>query len=98
MNFNPIEMVKAAIEAIEAPRTACEFSASRWPHTYAYDYVREHWRILRLLFGGPENWPSRSDASQSVAAFCGGDEDLRRQVVEELASAYLREHGIVRPE
>lgn len=62
------------------------FIPTRYPYTYAYDYIRSH----NEEFGVPLA-TSRAD--------CAGlfkDGPAKEEVVRLLADAYLREHGIIK--
>ncbi len=62
------------------------FIPSRFPRTYAYDYVRSH--VLELL--------SRGEVGHRMRLACP-DNEQREDMLQELAYAYMNEHGISLP-
>lgn len=80
-----------------------EFSGSRYPYTYACDFLRTHWDIVPKEIDQqvPASDPrihSRSEASrarQLWAEATGVEDEAAAQM---LADAYLHEHGIWKPE
>ena len=67
------------------------FSSVRWPHTYAYDFVRG---VVAAEIG-------RGDAGRALSGFTqahGLDEEQRHQILCDLARCYCREHHIEIPE
>lgn len=75
------------IDAIErTPPPGMAFSPTRYPYTYAYDYMRSH----AEQFGLPNNL-SRAECAGIVRG------EHKEAVVRLLADAYLREHHIEAP-
>lgn len=66
--------------------------ATRYPYTYAYDFIRSHAEVFGL-----EGTPSRADVGQWLYDALGVDDSspLHRAVCEALADAYLKEHNEV---
>lgn len=83
------QSVSNAIAAVEAkPSWAERFSPTRYPYTYAYDYLRAH----AEYFGLPSNM-SREQCSGLL--YSNPDKEA---ICRLLADAYLREWGIKKPE
>lgn len=77
-----IASIIAHIESIPIARV--RFSPTRFPHTYAYDYLRSHAEEFGL--------PLEMDRGDCAAIFHGNnDKDM---ICTMLADAYLREWGI----
>jgi len=104
--IDPLAAVRACVQAIEEDRPVITYSPSRWPYTYAWDYVRSHWGVFRPLLGRPPSHISeplgvllsRSDVAQLIARLCQGDEQQVSAVAARLAAAYMRENRIVPPD
>jgi len=80
------------IQEIESrPNQSVTFIPSRYPYTYAYDYLRDH-----AYDFGLGATASRADSSAWLRAQLDQDttEDAHNMIVESLALAYLREHRI----
>ena len=83
--------VNELICTIEARPPEGNFAAPRWPHTYAYDYLRAHTYDFDVPGVGT---PSRT----AVLAWLNENLDessTKDEICELLARAYLRENHIV---
>lgn len=69
----------------DKPAFSPSFIPSRYPFTYAYDFVRSH---TPQMYG-------RGEVAGLLRQFMHGDDEARTRVCFELADAYIREHGIV---
>lgn len=98
--------IEEAIQAVESAPPVGTFSATRYPYTYAADYLRTHWQIvpeeITEQIADDEARAMALMASRGVAskarqmwaeALGIADEDAARL----LADAYLAEHGITKP-
>ena len=85
--------ISARIAASETTSGRERFSPTRWPYTYAYDFMRTHGRH----FGGLDVG-SRQAASDMLECICAttGEDESEAQIA--LAYAYCREQGIVVPD
>lgn len=92
---SPLDVIDAAVNAIERVISGSKFIAGRYPYTYAYDYVRSHWVVFKEVLGLPGPMPSRSEMSAHLQVFCP-DPRLAQEMITRLADAYLREHHIER--
>lgn len=89
MNNLTVEDFAKTIAHIESIPTVRErFVPTRYPYTYAYDYLKTH----ADEFGLPR-WMCRAD----YAAILRGNDD-KDAICTMLADAYLREWGISKPE
>ena len=70
-----------------SPIPPSSFSPTRWPYTYAYDYVRSH----------TPGAMSRSDVARTLLSYVDGDEIDKEHVCIELAAAHCAEGGIAVP-
>lgn len=92
-----LTLVKEAVifRAKSAPREA--FIATRWPYTYAADFVRAHediipdriWDTIEI-----SGQPSRSQASQARTRWANSLGLLDTDVAEMLACGYIIENGV----
>ena len=83
--------VSDRIGASETTSTRERFSHSRWPYTYAYDFMRGH----RSHFGGVN---SRQDALEMLESICAATGEDKSSAQNLLAYAYCREQGIAVPD
>lgn len=84
-SWRDAETVVGLIEAAQEPPWREHFSPSRWPYTYAYDYMRQH---------GIARSAGRSRAQ------CAGllrDNPDKEHIVAIFALAYCRENDITVP-
>lgn len=84
---------RIAVAQIKSPCRE-QFSPSRWPYTYAYDFMRQHGEE----FGVGASLISRSEAAGRLKAMCETTGEDYKAAVRELARAYCREHGIPVPD
>lgn len=91
------ELIDRTLTAIE--KLHPQFSPTRYPYTYAADFLRSHAGIVPDEIAGASwrQFPSRGEASRMRRKWASelgmGDEDLARK----FADAYLREHHINKP-
>lgn len=87
--------VTDTIAAIEVDQAGPAFIATRWPFTYAYDYVRSH----TAEFGITGKMLARSEVPPVLRLRLGvsSPHPLYQRVCERLAQAYCREHRIQVP-
>lgn len=79
----------ATIQAIEtAQPPVVQFTPGRYPYTYAYDYMREHWFEF-----GIQNGMSRGDC----AAYFRDNPD-KDAICVLLADAHMRKYNIEKPQ
>lgn len=91
MNQQPStpERALATIRVIEsAPPFSMQFTPGRYPYTYAYDYMREHWADFGL-----NSLLSRGDC----ANYFRGNPD-KDAICVLLADAYMRQYNIEKPQ
>ena len=78
------------------------FNEGRWPHTYAYDYVRAHAAEFGLadLLTARGGQLARADIPPALRERLGVDagDPAYIRVVETIAYAYCRRHGIEVPD
>lgn len=88
-NSLTVEEVATTIEFIESiPVVVGRFIPSRYPYTYAYDYLKIH----ALEFGLSDQPFVTLSRSDCAALFHGNDD--KDAICTLLADAYLREWGI----
>jgi len=91
---DPLDAVRQSV--ITAARESGErYSPTRWPYTYAADFVRTHPRLLPL-----SSWDtllpvlSRADASHAIGLWAEQLGVTHESLARVLADGYLIEHGI----
>lgn len=78
------ENVRDIISSVERDQRVERFIPSRYPYTYAYDYLREHAQYFGLPHG-----LSRSDCAARLRG-----NPHQGAILMLLANAYLRQHGM----
>lgn len=79
------------------PQTRSQFSPTRWPYTYANDFVRSHEGIIPdVIWDGIEisGGVTRSQASQARTRWANSLRLRDYDVAELLACGYIIENGI----
>ena len=86
------EWIAQSIAEVQRPTEAIP---TRYPYTYAYDFVRGHAETFGLY-----GLPSRAEVARWLRLRLGVDDDspLLDAVVRRLADAYLAEHNEVLPD
>ena len=96
MNYDRVSDLLTILDNIE-PDSGEQFSPTRYPYTYAYDFLRFH----AAEFGIPADVAgSRSAVSRWLRDYVESphdkDTDAHELLVRQFADAYLSEHGIRR--
>lgn len=98
--------VAEGIDVATAASPGERFSATRWPFTYAYDFVRQHPEAFGVTSDkileveeGESHFLSRGGCSQVLRDRLGVDssDPLYVAVCERLAGAYCAANGVVVP-
>lgn len=95
--------VLAAIAQIQTtPQTDLTFTPTRYPYTYASDYMKKHWLKLlpvgiRTLYTDDELSGSRGIASQARQFWAEAEGVEDEWLARQLADAYLKQEGIPNP-
>jgi len=76
------------VDSIIPPSTSEKFTPTRFPFTYAYDFVRAHHKDLEIEYLADESDGSRGDTAKVIKRFCEENSLSRRTVVTTLAYAY----------
>lgn len=91
MRETAIEWVKAGICSVTARQPAREVIESRYPYTYAWDFLRSHAAEFGL-----SDVDSRADASSAVRRLARDEHEYHRVAII-LAEAYIKKHGLMMP-
>ncbi len=102
-------MLPTVEDILNATRTDTyreQYIPTRYPYTYAADFVRQHPEIVPSQYlRGNEDMMSRADASGVIHRWAEGEQydgadqvgGPGRLLAEVLADSYLRVHGIEKP-
>lgn len=87
MNVTIISSVEQVLAELDEPQDG--FVATRYPFTYAYDFARQHPKVIGLGSIG-----SRGEASAAITVYAQATGQNRGDVVIALANGYLSENRI----
>jgi len=92
---NLLDLVGRINGVLEEKPKGERFIPTRYPFTYAYDFVREFYTELGFdEFGRRESFDSRAETSGVVGKYCEAKGLERRQVVIMLANYYLEYYNV----
>jgi hypothetical protein len=83
---SPIEALRETIKVINTGKPSYRFIPGRYPYTYAYDYVGEHYPSFQWDY-----MPSRAEVAQWLPTVYGDSIDEALQI---LAIAHCRQYGV----
>lgn len=87
-----LKYVQSVIDEIESQNTSMSIydfkGHGRYPYTFAWDFVREHW----LEFGFDGGMPSRAEVSDYFNTGFDSDHASIYEAAEKLAMAYYRKY------
>lgn len=92
--MNTVSEVIAALGGQERTTVREAFIPTRFPYTYAYDYLRGDCNVKRPDGSGPA---SRADCAAMLADYCDEQALNVETVCMALAYRYMQMHGVVKP-